>query len=61
MPFTEDEKRAWHAEKRAREHRPLPKQRPALVAICVHCQNPFGIGEGAITEEAALCDLCLGD
>lgn len=29
--------------------------------VCVHCQNPFGIGEGVITKEVALCDICASD
>jgi hypothetical protein len=40
MPFTEDEKRRWHEEKRMRETEP-PQWRPEPVAICSHCQNPL--------------------
>lgn len=61
MPFTDEEKRAWHEQKRAREHRPEPVHRPAPIAVCVHCQNPFGVNEGVVTDDAALCDICLGD
>ena len=61
MPFTEEERRAWHEEKRAREDRPMPVYRPLPIAECVNCQNPFGINEGVITDEAALCYICLGD
>lgn len=61
MPFTEEEKRTWHAEKRAREYRPQQIRRSEPVAVCVNCQNPFGINEGVITDEAALCDICAGD
>ena len=61
MPFTEEERRAWHAEKRAREQRQKPVYRSAPVAVCVNCQNPFGINEGIITDEVALCDICAGD
>ncbi len=25
------------------------------------CQNPFGINQGVITDEAALCDIRAGD
>jgi len=61
MPFTEEEKRAWHEAKRAHGHRLRPVHAPAPVAVCVHCQNPFGANEGVVTGEAALCDICLGD
>jgi len=61
MPFTEDEKRRWHKEKRAREHRRESVYRSEPIAICIHCQNPFGINEGVITDEVALCDVCNGD
>ena len=61
MPFTDEEKRLWHEEKRKREHRPTPVRRPGPIAVCVHCHNPFGIGEGVITPEVELCDFCDGD
>lgn len=61
MPFTEKERRAWHAEKRARERRQERIHRSEPVAICTNCQNPFGINEGVITDEFALCDICDGD
>jgi hypothetical protein len=62
MPFTEQEKRRWHEEKRARERKAEPPPwHPRPAAICIHCHNPFGYNEGVITEEAALCDICLGD
>jgi hypothetical protein len=60
MPFTEDEKRRWHDDKRSREQQPVfRKSQP--VAVCVHCQNPFGINEGTITPEVSICDVCNGD
>jgi hypothetical protein len=62
MPFTEEEFRRWHEEKRKREYRPpspwLDRERP--VATCIHCQLPFGISEGVITEDVAICDRCNG-
>lgn len=61
MPFTDEEKRAWHDEKRARERQIQPLHRPSPVAVCVHCQNPFGINEGVVTDDVALCDTCSGD
>jgi len=61
MPFTEEEKRAWHEQKLAREFRAEPVWKPESVAVCIHCQNAFGISEGVITDEVALCDICSGD
>lgn len=61
MPFTEEEKRAWHEQKRAREQRPQPSFRSQPIAICLHCHQPFGMSEGTMTDEVAICDTCLGD
>jgi hypothetical protein len=61
MPFSDEEKRRWHEEKRQREWRPTPVFRAEPIAVCVHCQRPFGIDEGVITPEVALCDICNGD
>ena len=61
MSFTEDEKRYWHEEKRKREYQAPVQFRTQPVAICIHCSNPFGIGEGVITDDVALCDTCNGD
>ena len=60
MPFTDEEKRIWHEEKRKREHLLTPVFRSKPVASCAHCQNPFGINEGVITPYVALCDICNG-
>lgn len=61
MPFTDEEKRRWHDEKRKREYRPTRVFGSESVAVCVHCQNPFGRSEGVITPEVAICDVCNGD
>jgi hypothetical protein len=61
VPFADEEKRRWHEEKRKREHRPEHSCRSAPAESCVHCHQPFGIGEGVITDEVELCDLCNGD
>jgi len=60
-PFSEMERRAWLEEKHARERRDQPLSCSTHVAICVHCQIPFGISEGVVTHEATLCYVCLGD
>jgi hypothetical protein len=61
MPFTDEERQQWHEDKKRREQKPDPAFRSAPVAICIHCQQPFGINEGVITDEVALCDICNGD
>ncbi len=60
LPFSDEERARWHEEKRARET-PPPLPRPDPVAVCVSCQLPFGINEGVVTEEAAMCDVCNGE
>lgn len=59
--FSEEEKQAWLDEKRDRERLRQPTLRSTPVAVCVHCHIPFGINEGVMTDEFALCDVCLGD
>lgn len=61
MPFTDEERAAWHRDKRVREASKQPTWRPEPIATCVSCNNPFGINGGVVTDEAALCDICLGD
>jgi len=60
MPFTDEERQAWHTDKMRREAE-KPMRRPNPVAICIHCNNPFGSREGTITPEVAICDICNGD
>ena len=61
MPFTEEERRLWREEKRRREERTPSRFQPEAIAVCVCCQNPFGINDGIVTEEVAICDVCNGD
>ena len=61
MPFTDEEKRAWHEAKRQREMRPEIRSRSPAVAECLHCGQPFGFGEGYFSDEISLCDFCDGD
>jgi hypothetical protein len=61
MPFTDDEFRDWHRAKQEREFKPIAVLKSEPVATCVHCHLPFGINEGVVTEEVALCDICNGD
>lgn len=59
MSFTDEERRKWHEEKRKQEDhnlRPAISARPA-VTNCIHCGQPFGLGEGVIVEEVSLCYL----
>ncbi len=59
--FTDAERQAWLGAKRAREGRNQGFAPVHPAAVCVHCQRPFGIAEGIITDEVALCDVCAGD
>jgi hypothetical protein len=60
MPFTEAEKRKWHADRRA--GRSTDDQYDNVPAqVCGHCGNPFHSGAGVVTEDFALCDICNGD
>lgn len=64
MPFTDKEREQYFAEKRKREaghHHEMIRHRAQAAAICIHCQNPFGYGEGYIGEDVAICDVCNGD
>jgi hypothetical protein len=64
MAFTDKEREQFFAEKRTREaahYHEAPRHCPQPAVICIHCQNPFGFGEGYIGEEVALCDVCNGD
>lgn len=61
MSFTDEERRAWHEEKRRREMKPQTTSRPIAVTECIHCGQPFGYGEGFISDEISLCDICDDD
>lgn len=61
MPFTEEERQAWFAEKKARELRARPQFRAGPAAICGHCGTAFGAAEGNANSEFPLCDVCNGD
>lgn len=64
MPFTEKERAQYLAEKKKREaahHNDDTRHRAEPVAVCVHCQNGFGVGEGVIERDVAICDVCNGD
>lgn len=67
MSFTPDEIEQWHRDRRAvsdkieadrlRDWECL--RRSSAVAVCVHCGNPFGIGDGYISNEVEMCYQCL--
>jgi hypothetical protein len=61
MPFTKEEFEAWHKAKLDREWRPTPEFRDPPIATCVHCHRHFGITEGMVTDEFAICDICNDD
>jgi hypothetical protein len=60
MTFSKEEFETWHCAKLQREFRPTPIYQAPPVATCVHCQRPFGISEGTITDDVAICDICEG-
>jgi hypothetical protein len=61
VSFTKEEFEAWHKAKREREFRAELTFESPPVAICIHCHRPFGMTEGVIMNELALCDICNGD
>lgn len=61
MPFSEEEKCDWHQAKREREKEPEFCRRAAPITECIHCGQPFGFGEGFISDEVSLCDVSNGD
>jgi hypothetical protein len=61
MPFTDEERRRWHEQRRRQRTTVEAKHGQQYAATCLHCGNPFSYGEGSITDDAALCDICLGD
>lgn len=60
MPFTEAEKRKWHADRKAGSSA-SDDDFGAVSEICGHCGNPFASGDGVSTPDFALCDVCNGD
>lgn len=60
MPFTDEEVRKWHADKRRREQRPAA-QRPDPITTCYICHQPFGRGEGHIGDDWSVCLACDDD
>ncbi|THD34479.1 MAG: hypothetical protein E7773_14920 [Sphingomonas sp.] len=60
MSFTEEERAAWHAARRRGSAATIDAEGPPR-HVCLHCGNAFGVNEGTVTEEAALCDVCNGD
>lgn len=66
MSFTDEEKKRWVDEKRAREKgslqglsdQPRDSDDTAAFASCFHCGNPFRSSEGTVTSDAAICDVC---
>jgi hypothetical protein len=61
MPFTDEERRLWHEQRRRQRGTVEVEYGLQHTATCLHCGNPFPFDEGSITDDAALCDICLGD
>ncbi len=67
MTFKPEENEEWHRKRRAewaeieagRQRERERARRAAAIAVCTHCDNPFGFGEGVITDEVQMCYICL--
>ncbi|TFF27715.1 hypothetical protein E3C22_04465 [Jiella endophytica] len=58
MPFSEQERQEWLAQKRRRDR---PKacffdQDP--IGVCVYCNAPFGMADGVVIGGIPICDDC---
>jgi hypothetical protein len=42
------------------EHRWIGSGSDTSRAICLHCGNAFNVGNGVVTADAAICDICNG-
>jgi hypothetical protein len=59
MSFTEKEKQNWLKAKRQRDMGEAFEGDTASGSnICLHCGNAFNDGDGTVTEDAAICDIC---
>ena len=58
MAFTKKEYEQWHKEKQKREHRDTVVWQEKPIAICIHCHQPFGVSEGQVTADVAICYRC---
>ncbi len=77
MPFTEEQRAAWLAAKRAGMEQEFDVENDTVAdfegdwgvswdaasipLVCLHCGRSFPVGEGSVGEEAAICDVCNGD
>lgn len=61
MDFTDEERRAWHAARRHDSGDSDDGSEGEPANVCLHCGNAFGSGDGVVTEDAAICDVCNGD
>lgn len=60
MPFTEAEKRQWHADRKAGKADD-DEDIARASRTCGHCGNQFAPWNGVSTPDFALCDVCNGD
>ena len=77
MPFTEEQRAALLAAKRAGlEHEfdaendtaadfevdwCTSEEAASVPLVCLRCGRSFSSGEGSVGEDAAICDICNGD
>ena len=60
MDFTDEERRAWHAARKAPTSE-WSDEDGTVAGTCLHCGASFSHGAGVVTDEAAICDVCNGD
>lgn len=60
MDFTDEERRAWHAARRNDNAESDDWTDGEAGDTCLHCGCPVGSGNGVVTQDAAICDVCSG-
>ena len=61
MAFTKEEFEAWYKAKIGRENRSSPEVLREPITTCIICNRDFGSGEGMITQEASICNICYDE
>lgn len=56
-----DDLKRFLEQRRHEEALPLAVKLMRPQHICLHCNNAFESGQGVVTEDGALCDVCNGN